>query len=373
MTVAEPSYLGACFNMRASQLFKGDRTAKKLMTNKSTRRNFLLTGAAVAGGVVGAQVLGRAQNQDTQSQPAQAVSASQSAQAQVPEPASEPALIPERALGKTGLVFPIFGLGGAGRTPLSQVGREAEAQELIEGALQLGIRYFDTAASYGPSEENLGHVLPPYREELFIASKTAARDRDGAWRQLENSLQRLNTDYLDLWQLHHVSFAAENETIFSQQGAIRAIEEAKEQGLIRLTGITGHHDPDVIVEGLRRYPFDTTLIPVNAAEVHHPTSFISTVMPVAREQNVGVIAMKVPAYGKLLQPGLLDNINQAFGYSLSVPGVHACTVAAEDVAQLEQNVLAIRQFETLDEPTMVAIAQRTADVWQDMTFYRAWS
>ena len=343
------------------------------MINKRTRRDFLLTGAAVAGGVVGAQVLGRAQNQDILTRTTQ-ISQGFQATAPTSQSASESiVLIPERSLGSTGIPFPIFGLGGAGRTPLSQVGREGAAQELIEGALQLGIRYFDTAASYGPSEENLGRVLPPYRDEVFIASKTAARDRDGAWRQLENSLQRLNTDYLDLWQLHHVSFAAENETIFSPQGAIRAIEEAKEQGLIRLSGITGHHDPEVIVEGLRRYPFDTTLIPVNAAEVHHPTSFISTVMPVAREQNVGVIAMKVPAYGKLLQPGLLDNIGQAFGYSLSIPGVHACTVAAEDVAQLEQNVMAIRQFEPLDEPTMAAIAQRTVDVWQDMTFYRAWS
>ncbi|WP_346291762.1 aldo/keto reductase [Sphaerothrix gracilis] len=327
------------------------------MTNKSTRRNFIVTSAVVAGGIVGSRVLGQGSRPAPQSEPDLA--------------AGEP--VPTRALGRSGTPWPIFGLGGAGQTPLSQNGKEPEAQALIEGALQLGIRYFDTAASYGPSEENLGRVLPPFREQLFIASKTAARDRDGAWRQLERSLQRLHTDYLDLWQLHHVSLPEENEAIFGPQGAIQAVEEAKAQGIIRLAGITGHHDPAVITEGLRRYRFDATLIPVNAAEVHHPESFIATVMPVAREQNIGVIAMKVPAYGRLLQPGLLDSFEQALGYSLSVPGVHACTVAAEDVAQLEQNIMAARQFKPLDEAAMTAIAQRTVNSWQEMTFYHAWT
>ncbi|MFE4108148.1 aldo/keto reductase [Almyronema epifaneia] len=329
------------------------------MTNKSTRRNFLLTGAVVAGGIVGCRVLGQSDSPDLQTTQSQ------------PLPETEP--IPTRPLGNSSATLPIFGLGGAGRTPLSQMGKETEARALIEGALQLGIRYFDTAASYGPSEENLGQVLPPFRDQLFIASKTAARDRDGAWRELERSLTRLNTDYLDLWQLHHVSFTEEIAEIFSDQGAIQAIEEAKAQGVIRLAGITGHHDAAVIVEGLQRYPFDTTLIPVNAAEVHHPDSFIATVLPVTQAQNVGTIAMKVPAYGRLLQPGLLDSFEQALGYSLSVPGVHACTVAAENVEQLEQNVRAARQFQPLDENTMAAIAQRTASQWPDLTFYHAWT
>ncbi|MBO9999957.1 MAG: aldo/keto reductase [Cyanobacteria bacterium SID2] len=327
------------------------------MTRKNTRRNFLVTGAAAAAGVVGVRVFQQVRQKN----------------AQPPEPLPEVEPIPERTLGETGVVLPMFGLGGAGRTPLSKEGQEREAQDLIEGALQLGIRYFDTAADYGPSEKNLGKVLAPYRDRLFIASKTAVRDRDGAWRELERSLRRLKTDYLDLWQLHHVSLPEENEEIFSQRGAIHAIEEAKEQGLVRLVGITGHHDPDVIVEGLRRYRFDTTLIPVNAVEIHHPHSFVSTVMPVAREQNLGTIAMKVPAWGRLLQPGLLDGMHQALGYTLSVPGVHSCIVAVENLAQLEQNITLARQFELLDEEAMVAISQRTAADWEELTFYRAWT
>ncbi|MEM7713052.1 MAG: aldo/keto reductase, partial [Cyanobacteria bacterium P01_A01_bin.68] len=192
------------------------------MSDKTTRREFLITSAAIAGGIVGCNSI----QQNTASN------------------AASPAKMPEQVLGKTGEKLPIFGLGGAGQTPLSKNGAEREAVEQIEKALQLGIRYFDTAASYGPSEDYMGKVLPPHRKKIFLASKTAARDRDGAWRELEQSLKRLNVDYLDLWQLHHVSFSEELDTIFSNSGAVKAIEEAKQQKLIRFAGITGHHEPD---------------------------------------------------------------------------------------------------------------------------------
>ena len=221
--------------------------------------------------------------------------------------------MPERILGKTQINLPVLGLGGAGRTPISNGGAEAESIALIEKALELGIKYYDTAASYGPSEERFGKVLPAYRDRIYLNSKTAARDYDGAWRELEQSLKRLQTDYLDSWQLHHVSFVDELDTIFSDRGAIKAVEEAKEQGLIKFSGITGHHEPEVIAEGLRRYDFDTTLISLNAADVHHSRPFSQIALPVAREKNVGVIAMKVPAYGRLLKPELLSSMEQANG------------------------------------------------------------
>jgi aryl-alcohol dehydrogenase-like predicted oxidoreductase len=198
-------------------------------------------------------------------------------------------------------------------------------------------------------------------------------NRDGAWRELERSLKRLNTNSLDLWQLHHVSFTQELDKIFSQDGAAKALEEAKEQKLIRFTGITGHHEPDIIAEGLRRYPFDTTLVCINAADKHHPRPFIPTVMPVARQKNVGVIAMKIPAYGRLFKPGVLDGMHQAMGYTLSQPGVHCCVIAAETIAQLESNVEVARAFKPLDEASLAQIEQRTAASWQDNTFFRAWT
>jgi aryl-alcohol dehydrogenase-like predicted oxidoreductase len=205
------------------------------MISKKNRRNFILSTLAVVGGIVGAKSL-KQQSQEMLEIPNDLVAIA--------------GKMPERQLGKTGVKVPIFGLGGAGQTPLSQPGRETEAVAQIERAIELGIRYFDTAADYGPSEENLGKVLPNYRSRIFLATKTAARDRDGAWRDLERSLKRLKTDRLDLWQLHHVSFAAELDQIFSSKGAIKAIEQAKQQKIIRFCGITGHHEPAIIAQGL---------------------------------------------------------------------------------------------------------------------------
>lgn len=280
--------------------------------------------------------------------------------------------MPQRQLGRTQVQLPILGLGGAGQTPLSRTDQADAALAQIRRALHLGIRYFDTAASYGPSESYLGQVLPPYRKEIFLASKTAARDRDGAWRELERSLRRLNTDYLDLWQFHHVSLMSELDTLFGPNGAVKALEEARDQGLVRFSGITGHHDPAVIATGLRRYPFDHTLIPVNAADAHHPQPFIPTVLPVAQAKNVGVTAMKVPAYGRLFKPGGLDGMHQALGYTLSQLGVHCAVIAAETIAQLEENVRTAIAFEPLKPMALADIEQRTAAAWQENTFFRAW-
>mgnify|MGYP002789674639 CR=1 FL=1 len=327
------------------------------MNRKTTRRAFLAVGAAVAGGVVGSKVLQQKSAEGT------------GRSLNLPNTAT----MPERVLGATGVKVPILGLGGAGQTPLSHNGVEKDAIAIIERALELGIRYFDTAASYGPSEDYLGKVLPAVRPQILLASKTSARDRDGAWRDLERSLQRLQTNYLDFWQLHHVSFAAELDQIFGKDGALQAIEEAKQQKLIRFSGITGHHDPAVIAAGLRRGVFDTTLISLNAADRHHPQPFAPTVLPIAQAKNIGVMTMKIPAYGRLFKSGALDGMHQAMGYTLSLPGVHGCVIAAETVSQLEQNMEVARTFQPLNQATMAAIEQRTAATWQENTFFRAWT
>ncbi|ELR96734.1 aldo/keto reductase [Gloeocapsa sp. PCC 73106] len=317
------------------------------MFSKTSRRNFLLAGLTLAGTIAW--------------------------KTQAKQAPNELATLPIRILGKTGVEVPIFGLGGAGKTPLSKPGKEAESRRLIEAAFTGGIRYFDTAASYGPSEEYLGKVIPSFRNQVFLASKTGARSRDGALRDLERSLQRLNTDHLDLWQLHHVSFNEELDQIFSQNGAIKALEEAIAQKIVRFSGITGHHEPQIIADGLTRYPFDTTLITLNAADIHHPRPFSTSVLPLAQSQNVGVIAMKVPAYGRLFKPGVLDGMHEALGYSLSLPGVHCCIVAAEDVAQLQSNLNVARNYQPLNLAQMQTIEQKTAHAWEDNNFFRAWT
>lgn len=332
------------------------------MTKKRTRRNFIMTSVAVAGGIMGTAAIKHSQTNT-------AISTVQSSANK-----TTPLLpMPEQVLGRTGVKLPIFGLGGAGQTPLSWDGAERDAVAIIQRALELGVRYFDTAASYGPSEDYLGQVLPPHRSKLFLASKTDARDRDGAWRELERSLKRLKTDYLDLWQMHHVSFLDELDTILGSDGAIQALEEAIQQKLVRFAGITGHHDPSVIAAGLQRYPFHTALIPINAADKYHPRPFIPAVLPVAQQQNVGVIAMKVPAYGRLFKPGGLDGMHQALGYAMSQVKVDCCVIAAETVSQLEHNIGVARSFQPLSTQEIAAIEQRTAAIWQDSTFFRAWT
>lgn len=251
------------------------------MTGKKTRRNFLQTSVAVAGSLVGSAACKQYLTNTTAKQAQNLASTPSPSPQNSTTPQTPKATMPERVLGRTGLKVPMMGLGGAGKTPLSRKGKEEERQAvaIIERALELGIRYFDTAPNYGPSEERLGKVLPPYRSKVFLASKTEVRDRDGAWRQLERSLKLLKTDRLDLWQLHGVASLEELNAMLSSSGAIKALEEARQQKLVRFIGITGHYHPLVIAEGLRRYPFDTALIPVNAADLHHPRPFIPKVQP----------------------------------------------------------------------------------------------
>ncbi|VEP12977.1 Aldo/keto reductase [Hyella patelloides LEGE 07179] len=322
------------------------------MSGKTNRRNFIL-GSVAAATAIGYKAVSH------KPQPTIAVS-------------EIPSSMPERILGKTNISLPVLGLGGAGQTPISKRGQDKEAIALIEKALELGIRYFDTAEMYGISEQQFGQVLPSYRDSIYINSKTNARDYDGAWRHLEKSLKLLKTDYLDCWQMHHLSVSEELEQIFGKNGAIKAVEEAKEQGIIKFSGVTGHYEPDVIVKALQRYDFDTILISLNAADIHHPRPFSTTVLPVAQAKNVGVIAMKVPAYGRLFKPNLLSGMEQAMGYSLSLPGVHGCVIAAENPEQLESNVKVAQNYQALTQAQMQDIEKLTANAGEDGSFFRNW-
>ncbi len=349
---------------------------------KSTRRKFLIVGAALTGGFIGSSAcrnsLGTAPSQPE-------VKAFASATVQLPEPADAlsqtpasaavpiPTTMPARVLGRTQMQVPVLGLGGSA-SPLSRPGAEAEAIAIIERAYDGGIRYFDTAANYGPSEERLGQVLPAVRPEVTIATKTSQRDYDAAWKQLETSLKRLKTDYIDLWQFHAITYDWDIETLLNpNQGAIKAAAEAKAQGLIRAIGVTGHNNPEIFVKALNRYPFDTALIPINAADKHTPSSFINHVLPLAQQHNTGIIAMKVPAYGRLLQPGILSGMAEALGYALSQPQVHCCIIAADTLEQLEENLAAARAFQPMTADRLNDIEQRTASVWQESSFFRRWS
>src|SRR5688572_22238966 len=210
----------------------------------------------------------------------------------------------ERTLGRTGARVLAVSLGGEGI--LRTTGRMRDAVPVILEALRLGVRYCDTAPAYQQSQDYYGQAFreagPGARDRVFLASKTHARTRDGALRLLDDSLRRLGTDHLDLWQMHDLREPEELDEIFGRGGAIEAAERARSDGRVRFIGLTGHHDPAILVEAMRRYPFDSVLCAINPADPAR-LPFITTVVAEARRRSMGVVGMKVMAAGRLPQDG----------------------------------------------------------------------
>ena len=271
-----------------------------------------------------------------------------------------------RPLGSTGFTTSAFGLGGESALYL----RGDTAQRIIERAFDLGINYFDTAPVYDDSELNLGDVLPQVRNRVFIATKIEERGYDGAWRQFEQSLQRLRTTYVDLLQIHNLSEQEELDEISEDNGALQMLHEAKEQGLVRFTGVTGHAEPEVLREAIARYPFDGILMALNPAEVH-VHSFQAALLPEAAAKGMAVMAMKVLARGLIWEKaGLKPNL--AIHYVLSLP-VSNAVLGVMNVEQLERNVETFEQFEKLGpmpEDGMKSLEEDTRAFAQDLNFYR---
>ena len=300
-----------------------------------------------------------------------------------------PGSMPTRNLGRTGYRVGLFSLGG--QAAIEKADNAAEAVPIIERALDLGVNYIDTSARYGGperwSERYIGEVMKRRRPEAFLATKTHDRTRDGSLKLLERSFELLQTDHVDLWQLHAVSRMEEVEQIFAPGGAIEALTRAREQGLVRFLGITGHADPDVLAEALRRFPFDTVLMAVNAADPHH-LPFRRTLLPLAVEKEMGIIGMKIPARGRILsswtppppetqrssqratRPGTLT-MGEAMRYVLSLP-VSTVIVGCDSVAQLEENVRIARTFTPLSDAQMAVLEQRAEPVHRQALFFRRW-
>lgn len=246
--------------------------------------------------------------------------------------------IQKRRLGKTEAEVSIMGLGGEG--VLRSYCEEKAAYALINTAIDLGINYFESANAYSDSESYYGGALKERRGEIFLASKSQARDKAGALEHLEQTLRRMKTDHLDLWQMHDVRSEAELEAIFAPGGAIEAFVEAKEKGLVRFIGVTGHHEPSIIRRCLETFDFDTVLIPVNPAEPAYKC-FIDEVVPVASAKDVGVVGMKVFLRGRLDAPKKL-----LFSYALTQP-IATAVIGCDNVEQLKENVEAARDLQIM--------------------------
>jgi uncharacterized protein len=283
-------------------------------------------------------------------------------------PPTVPPPMPERPLGMTGHDVRIFSLGG--QATLERPGTRDESVAIINRALDLGVNYIDTAAAYGRgiSEVYIGEVMATRRREAFLATKTHDRTRDGSLRLLEQSLKSLQTDRLDLWQLHNITTTAQLDQIFGPGGAMEALQQARSEGTVRFLGITGHADPDVLIDGINRFDFDAILLALNPADKYH-LPFMNSLLPLANQKRMGVIAMKLPARGRIFREGGITSIKQSMSWVLSQP-VSTCIIGCDTVAQLEENVAIAAGFQPLNSAQMVAIEALVAGYVPEAAFFK---
>ena len=197
--------------------------------------------------------------------------------------------MPKRLLGKTGVKLSVIGLGGIvvmNETP-------EKAEKLVNESIEAGINYFDVAPSYGDAELKLGPALKPWRSKVFLACKTGQRDKNGAWEELQKSLQRLQTDHIDLYQLHGLITEKDVETTLGKNGAIEAFLQAKKEGIIQYVGFSAH-SPKAALKAMQEFDFDTILYPVNFV-THFRSHFEEKVLFEAKKRNLGILALKAMA------------------------------------------------------------------------------
>jgi len=292
--------------------------------------------------------------------------------------------MPTRNLGHTGHRVGIFSLGAQA---MVESGDTDLAVSIVEKAIDLGVNYIDTAPVYGntKSETHVGMVMKRRRPEVYLASKTHLRTYDDSMRLLEESLGRLQTDHLDCWQLHNVQRMEELDRIFGKDGAIKALEKARDQGVVRFLGITGHYDPQVLIEGINRYDFDTLLMAFNAAD-RHQHSFIEQLLPVALEKNLGIIGMKVATRGRMLstwtpppldqqpqrmatnRPGVLT-MRESLFYNFSMP-VATNIVGCDDPQQVEENVRSAAEFIPYNDVVLDGLEARCKSIVNQGLYFR---
>jgi uncharacterized protein len=248
-----------------------------------------------------------------------------------------------RVYGKTGEKMPILSFG-AQEIVDSEGCSEKNAVGLVNYALDHGIRYFDTAHWYsaGQSEERLGKVARERRKNMWIATKTLDRTKRGARKQLEISLKRLQTDYVDEWRMHYVWSFDELDRIMRGGGVLEAAVQAKKEGLVRHISISNHGNPQVLIEALKRFTFESVLFPASVLD-HFVLSFVEELLPVARAKGVAVAGMKIMALGRLS-----DIYDKALRYAFSLP-IDTAVVGISTLQQLKKNLKVAENFKLLSD------------------------
>ena len=287
-------------------------------------------------------------------------------------------VLPKRKLGRTGKEVTMLGVGGyhVGWTT------EKDAQAVVEAAMEGGIRFFDTAESYGPhtSEIRYGKYLTPkYRDEVFIMTKSTAKDAKTMEEHLNASLKRMKTDYLDLWQVHSVADPEDVDNRI-ENGVFEVVRKAKEQGKVKHVGFTGHRNPKAHLRVLERTTsdslFETIQMPINVVDANHD-HFINSVLPKALDRDLGVLAMKTMADGRFFGKKVrLDDIQwetdkpvvperlsikEALYFVWSLP-VSVLITGAENEKLIKEKIKLAKKFSSFTEAQRSALIAKVADL-----------
>lgn len=258
-----------------------------------------------------------------------------------------------------GVSVSIIGVGGSA---LGDVKDQSEAGTIVSEALENGINFFDNAWEYhdGMSEEILGRALKGKRDQAFLMTKVCShgRKRDVAMKQLEDSLRRLQTDHLDLWQIHEVVYDNDPDLHFAPDGAVEALTQAKREGKVRFVGFTGHKDPDIHLKMLsHRYPFDTVQMPLNPFDKNY-RSFQDNVIPEAQRQGIMPIGMKsMGGGGEPVKRGVVTP-DELLRYAMSVPGILTTVSGMDSYDVFKQNLAIAMSFTPMTKDEMTALENR---------------
>ena len=274
--------------------------------------------------------------------------------------------MPYRILGKTGLKVSLLGVGGhhIGNRSIS----DETSKAVIRGAIDNGVNFLDNAWHYndGRSEELMGKaLLDGYREKVYLMTKHHGHDPETARQHLQESLTRLQTDYIDVWQFHEIMTLAEVEKIYSS-GVLDFVQKMKDQGKIGHIGFTGHANPAVHRAMLEKgFDWETVQMPINVLD-HHYLSFSQEIIPMLRERNIGIIGMKSAASGRIVRENIAS-ARECLTFTMSLP-VSTLISGMEKLEFLNENLETARNFTPMGEDEMAALLDRTYDAAQGGQF-----
>ncbi|TWT88125.1 General stress protein 69 [Pseudobythopirellula maris] len=272
--------------------------------------------------------------------------------------------LPMRPLGRSGAEVSILSLGGYHIGLTAKQHGDPAAVRLMHRAAENGLTFFDNCWDYhmGYSEEVMGKAIEDRRDQVFLMTKVCDRDYEGAKRQLDESLKRLRTDHIDLWQFHEMVYDNDPDWVFDK-GAIRAAREAKQAGKVRHIGFTGHKDPSIHLKMLGKdEPWASAQMPINVCDYYF-RSFLHNVAPACDEKGVGVIGMKSLGGGEIVRSGLIS-AKDCLRFSLSQP-VSTVVTGITSEAELDQALEVGRGFKPLGAAKQSALLAKVEEAAGD--------